>query len=116
MWRDTQNLLNYFGAEGSISFARNRLVNDRRADVVLHRHVSGGDGWVVSDAIKNRSPQVLSAELKDGIHFFARWRSKRFHCIPGRSSRKGSLVDENVVRGTDIVVAAEGHHVFGIGA
>lgn len=72
----TQNFFHDHRAKVGVALASDRLVDDRRGDVVLHHHASGSDAGVATDAVEDGVPQILAAKLKDGFHFFTRGRSK----------------------------------------
>jgi hypothetical protein len=68
---NVENLLNDARSCHSVALARNGLMKNRRGDVIVHDHACDGNQMIVSDAVQDRVPLVLTAHRKDGMHFVA---------------------------------------------
>ena len=48
-------------------------MENRRCDVIVHDHRSGGNQRIASDAVQNRVPLIVTAHGKHCLHFLSGW-------------------------------------------
>ena len=123
LWGDIQDSFHHLSSEFDVSLGRDGLVQNRRADVIFHRHRLDANLRAGTDTVEHRSPLVLATHNEYCAHFVLggsavrvlRRQKGRFgldaRCV--QTERAGDL-HRSVLA---IQAAAEGDHIFGsIGA